>query len=72
MEPKLTKQSEVILAKLREDVRIHYLTVEELGRVRKGLALVESMGILGRFVITLAAIAGSITALLNFWPGSVK
>lgn len=70
MEPKLTRQSEAILTKLRDDVKKHLLTEDELAQLRKGLALVESVGVLGRFIITLAAIAGAITALFNFWPGS--
>ena len=72
MEPKLTKQSEAILAKLKIDVAIHFLTEEELAQVRKGLALAESMGVMGRFVITVAALVGAITTIFNFWPGGGK
>lgn len=76
MEPKLTPQSEAILGKLRIEAEAHRLhmskndlTDEERVKIRRGLALVDSFGILTRFIIGLAAMAGAITALFNFWPG---
>lgn len=69
MEPRLTDQSEAILAKLKAELPAAHLNVDELRQVRKGLALVESLGVLTRFIIGLAAMAAAITGLFNFWPG---
>ena len=72
MEPKLTPQSEAILAKLREEVLKHHLTPEEMSQVRKGLSLIESFGVLSRFIIGLAAFIGAGMAIVNIWPGSQR
>lgn len=63
-ETKLTKQSEAILDKLRRDVEQHRLSPEELSKIRKGLALVESLGILGELLIKAAA---AVTAIVILW-----
>lgn len=72
MEPKLTKQSEAILARLKKDVEKQLLTPEQFEFLRKGMLLNESMGIIGRFIISAAAFIGAGAALLNFWPWGGK
>ena len=72
MEPKLTKQSEAILARLKKDVEKHLLTTEQYEFLRKGMLLQESFGILSRFIIGAAAFVGAGFALLNFFPGGGK
>jgi hypothetical protein len=66
---KLTKQSEAILNKLREDVEHHRLTPDELAKVRKGLALLESLGVFAGVIIKAAAIVGSGAMLWQFLQG---
>jgi hypothetical protein len=66
---KLTKQSEAILDKLREEDLGHRLTKDELAKVRKGLALLESLGVLAGIIIKAAAIVGSGALLLQFFQG---
>lgn len=68
-EVKLTKQSEAILAKLLEDVQAHRLTPEEMGKIREGLRLYESLGVLGNVIIKAAAIVGSGVMLYQFFGG---
>lgn len=63
-EPRLTKQSEAILAVLRDEVQRGRLTDEEVAQVRAGLRMKESLGIIGYFVVKLA---GFITALGVLW-----
>lgn len=71
METKLTKQSEVILSKLRQDAGHNQLSVDELIKVRKGLAAYESLGVLSNAVIKAAAVIGAIAFLWsNFAAGS--
>ena len=72
IETKLTQQSEAILEKLREDVRLHTLTDDELSRVRKGLAAYEGLGILVNVVIKAAAFILAGAALWNFVPWGSK
>lgn len=69
METKLTQQSEAILEKLKEDVRRHTLTDDELVRVRKGLAAYEGLGVLTNVVIKAAALitGGAVLWNLFFW-----
>lgn len=66
---KLTKQSEAILSKLLEDVKAHRLTPEEMEKIREGLRLYESLGVLGNVVIKAAAIVGSGVMLYQFFGG---
>ena len=68
MEPKLTKQSEAILVRLKKDVEKQLLTLEQFEFLRKAMLLQESMGIFGRFIIGLAGIAAAFAALINYWP----
>jgi hypothetical protein len=70
MEPKLTKQSEAILARLKKDVEKQLLTPEQFEFLRRAMLLQESFGILSRFIIGAAAFIGAGLALLNFIPGS--
>ena len=72
METKLTQQSEAILEKLREDVRLHTLTGEELARVRQGLAAYEGLGVLVNVVIKAAGFILAAAALWNFAPWGSK
>lgn len=72
MEPKLTKQSEAILARLKKDVEKHLLTPEQFEFLRKAMLLQESMGLVSRFVIWLAGFIGASIALLNFLPWGSK
>lgn len=72
MEPRLTKQSEAILARLKLDMREHTLTKEQVEFLRKGMVLQESLGILARFVIGAAAFLGAGLALFTFFPGGGK
>jgi len=72
MEPKLTKQSEAILARLKKDVEKQLLTPEQFEFLRKGMLLNESMGIIGRFVISLAAFIGAAGMIFSFWPWGGK
>jgi len=76
MEPKLTKQSEAILAKLElraaenhAKVQKQLLTEDELKKIRSALALVDSYGVFSRFIIGLSTTIAAIFAILNFWPG---
>lgn len=72
MEPKLTKQSEAILARLKKDVEKHLLTNEQYEFLRKGMLLQESLGMISRFVISLAGFIGAAIAVANFWPWGGK
>ena len=76
METKLTQQSEAILEKLKEDVRLHTLTDDELARVRKGLAAYEGFGILVNVIIKAAAFVGAgaffWNVVLSYWPWGSK
>ena len=72
MEPKLTKQSEAILARLKKDVEKHLLTPEQFEFLRKAMLLHESMGLLSRFVIWFAGFIGAAIAVMNFLPWSGK
>jgi hypothetical protein len=66
---KLTKQSEAILRKLMTDVEAHRLSEEELSKIREGLKLYESLGVLANVVIKAAAIVGSLAMLYQFFGG---
>lgn len=68
MEGKLSPESEVILAKLRDELPKSHLTEIELAKVRAALSVADGLGIMARFVIMLAALAAGITGLINFWP----
>ena len=72
METKLTQQSEAILEKLKEDVRRHTLTDDELIMVRKGLAAYEGLGILANVVIKASAFIAAGAVLWNFAPWGNK
>lgn len=72
MEPKLTRQSELILARLKKDVEKHLLTPEQYEFLRKGMLLQESMGIFGRFIISAAAFLGAAGMIFSFWPWGGK
>ncbi len=72
METKLTQQSEAILEKLKEDVRLRTMTPEELIMVRKGLAAYEGLGILGNTVIKAAGLIGAGAVIWNFFPWGSK
>lgn len=72
METKLTQQSEAILEKLREDVRRHTLTDDELTRVRQGLAAYEGLGVLVNVVIKAAGFIAAAAVLWNFAPWGSK
>jgi hypothetical protein len=70
METKLTKQSEAILSKLRQDVGHNPLSADELTKVRKGLAAYESLGVLSNAVIKAAGVIGAIAFIWsNFTSG---
>ena len=74
-EIKLTRQSEKILDKLREEFRHHTkdcLTADELKIVRKGLEFYDSAGIVRRFIVGLAIFIGSLSMLLNYFPALKK
>jgi len=70
MEPKLSKQNEILLAHLREGNNL--LTPEHYQLLRKALLLQESLGIMSRFIITAAGFVGAVMAILTFWPWSGK
>ncbi|MDZ4818539.1 MAG: hypothetical protein SGJ20_06145 [Planctomycetota bacterium] len=70
MEPKLSKQNEILLAHLREGNSL--LTAEHYQLLRKALLLQESLGIMSRFIITAAGFVGAVMAILTFWPWSGK
>lgn len=70
MEPKLSKQNEVLLAHLKNGNSL--LTTEQYQLLRKALLLQESVGIFSRFIITLAGFIGAALAVLNFWPWGSK
>jgi len=70
MEPKLSKQNEILLAHLREGNSL--LTTEHYQLLRKALLLQESLGIMSRFIITAAGFVGAVMAILTFWPWSGK
>lgn len=67
MEPKLTRQSEAILSRLKKDVEKQLLTPEQFEFLRKAMLLSESLGIFQRFVIGLAGLLAAIVAIFN-WP----
>lgn len=72
-EPKLTAQSEAIIAKLRDELKHTHLSEDELKQVRRGLALVDSYGIFTRFIIGLAATVAALSVLGSYlWPGGGK
>ena len=68
MEPKLTKQSGGILASLKQDVHDQLRTPAQFDFLRKAMLLQESMGIFGRFIISLAGAAAALAALISYWP----
>jgi len=72
MEPKLTRQSELILVRLKKDVERQLLTPEQFDFLRKAMLLQESFRLVSRFIISLAGIIGAAMALFNFWPWSGK
>ncbi len=72
METKLTQQSEAILEKLKEDVRLRTLTEDELVMVRRGLAAYEGLGVLGNTVIKAAGFIGAGAVIWNLVPWSSK
>ena len=67
-EIKLTKQSEIILEKLSEELKTRHgenpLTEEEVATIRKGLTLYEGFGVFGNIVVKAAAF---IIAALTMW-----
>lgn len=67
---RLTKQSEAIITKLQRDG--HVLNKQELEKVRKALSAFDGLGMLGRFLLFLAAVAGAVTTLMNFGPWGGK
>lgn len=68
MEPKLTKQSELILEKIQKEVDKKFFTEAEMEKIRKGLAVGESVGILYRFILVLGAAAGAVLTVLQLMP----
>lgn len=68
MEPRLSKQSEILLAKLKKDKQL--LTLEQYEFLRKAMLLQESWGMVSRFVIGLAGFIGATIAVMNIWPWS--
>ena len=72
MEPKLTDQSEAILAKLREDVLKNRLTDEQYFQVTRALKAYEGMGILGNAVIKAAGFIAAGAVLWNYLPWGTK
>lgn len=64
---KLTKQSEAILAVLRDEGQRSRLTDEEIAQIRAGLRLRESLGVLGYFVVKLAGVIAALGALWALW-----
>lgn len=72
METKLTEQSEAILTKLKEDVKNHSLSGEELIMVRKGLAAYEGLGVLANAVIKAAGFIAAGAVIWNYLPWGTK
>lgn len=72
MEPKLSKAHQAIMDALKKDLEKRLLTPEQYELLRKGLVLQESWGILGRFVIGLAAVLGAGYAIFGLFPGGGK
>ena len=70
MEPKLSKQNEVLLSHLKNGNLI--LTQDQYELLRQALLLKESMGIASRFIVTLAGFLGAAMALFTFWPWGHK
>lgn len=64
----LNPQSEMILEKLKVDLESHLLTEEEVAKIRKGLALSESLGYLGGIVIKAAALIATLLTILQYFP----
>lgn len=72
MEPKLTKQSELILAKLQIEVDKKFFTPEEMVILRKGVLMANSVGLLYRLLLVGGAAAGAILAFLQLMPSGDK
>ena len=70
MEPKLSKQNEILLSHLKNGNSL--LTAEQYQLLRKALLLQESMGLASRFIIWFAGFIGAALALINFWPWGSK
>ena len=68
----LTKQSEAILSKLTDKINSRTLSDDELGRIRKALSLLESIGVLSNMLIKAAGIVAAGAALIQYWPESKK
>lgn len=67
-ESKLSKQSKVVLDLLRSEMAAGMLKPEEVKFVAQALKLKDSIGILGNFIIKLAAFLLAITAVTSWWP----
>lgn len=67
-EIRLNKREEAILDKIKAHQREVGLSDDEVAFVRKWARLASSLGILGDFVIKLAAAVAAITALMAWWP----
>jgi hypothetical protein len=72
---KLTKQSEAILFKLRQEVKHHHLTPEEVTQLREGLEWMDALkrfgmfaGTIRRAVVGFAIFLTSLVAILSYSP----
>lgn len=67
-EKNLSPEGKAVLAIVRRDTEEGRLTPEQAAFLNKAIALKESVGVLTDFVIKLAVFAGSIAALITYWP----
>jgi cell division protein FtsX len=72
---KLTKQSEAILYKLKQEVKRHILTADEVSQLREGLEWMDALkrfglmaGTIRRFVVGLAIFLTSMVSILSYSP----
>lgn len=63
-EPKLTPQSELILAKLQQEGNF---TLEERDRIRRALRVFESFGVVATFVVQLASLITAMGIIFTLW-----
>jgi hypothetical protein len=64
----LNPHDQKIYDKLAVEFDKRGLSIDELERIRKGLSMLESFGILSNMVIKAAAIIAAGAALLQYWP----
>ena len=66
--PDLNPHDKKIYDKLLSEVENSLLSIDELARIRKGLSLLESFGVLSNMVIKAAALLAAAIALFQYWP----